>query len=287
MTYQQAFDLLVERLQVVYGDQREARSVARILFEDAFQVRNLAHAGQLAHTELDRYTALSNRLVAGEPIQYVVGQAFFFGNPFIVSPAVLIPRPETEELVEWGLEWGAQRIRETNLLRILDVGTGSGCIAVTLKLKLPTARVTALDVSADALGVARENAVRYAVSLAFTQMNFLDTAAWIHLPKYDLIISNPPYVLESDRKIMSSMVTEHEPGTALFVPDEDPLRFYSALSNFAQDHLEPGGLLLAECHHAYARHVAALWHREGWREPILRRDLSGNERMVGVMRNLH
>lgn len=284
MTYQQAFDQLVERLSAGYGDSREARSVARIFFEDAFHVRNLTQAGLLSKDELERYTALSNRLAEGEPVQYVVGQAFFFGKPFNVSPAVLIPRPETEELVEWALEWGTQRMVEGNPIQILDVGTGSGCIAVTLQGKLPKAQVTALDISADALRVARDNAARHAVPVSFIHIDFLDTAAWSPLPKYDLIISNPPYVLESDRKEMSNMVTAYEPGTALFVPDEDPLRFYRALKHFAQDHLQPGGLLLAECHHIYAEDVAALWQGEGWCEPILRKDLSGNDRMVGVVR---
>ena len=220
------FTALRQSLAPLYGEG-EARAIAFMLYEDAFGVsRTDIYADKVRQFSEDERARLNNMcqlLAKGVPVQYVLGKASFCGRTFAVSPAVLIPRPETEELVAWATDVARLMPRpEGRPLRLLDAGTGSGCIAVSLKLALPDADVTAWDISPEALSVARGNARTLGADVHFEQRDILappDAAAC-----YDIIVSNPPYICEYEQSSMEAHVTQHEPHTALFVPDADPLR---------------------------------------------------------------
>ena len=215
----------------------------------------------------------TGRLLRFEPIQYIQGKARFLGRDFHVEPGVLIPRPETEELVE-------KMLKETPAgARILDIGTGSGCIAVTLALEVPDAQVQAWDISETALQVAKENAKAWQASVDFIQRDVLtwepkEQATW------DVIVSNPPYVTEAERADMEPNVLLHEPEGALFVPDEDPLRFYRRIGQLGRQLLVPGGKLYFETNRAYGQETEALLRRQGYTNARTDKDLSGNDRFV-------
>lgn len=216
----------------------------------------------------------AERLTSGEPMQYVIGRTDFFGREFKVDSRVLIPRPETEELVD--------RIRrtESDVQRILDVGTGSGCIAITLALELPTAEVAAIDLSADALEVARHNAAQLGAKVDFRAGDALSSFDRLFDKPFDVVVSNPPYVPESDRKTMHCNVLEHEPEMALFVPDEDPLRFYRAIAQTSWRLLREGGALYFEIYHALADEMQSLVEQMGYEEVMIFCDLQEKPRML-------
>ena len=213
-------------------------------------------------------------LLVGRPIQYITGHTWFMGEPYIVNEQVLIPRPETEELVEWVIEYAAIKGKA---LRILDIGTGSGCIAIALKKAIPEATVAAIDISTSALKIAKTNAAALKVDIEFITLDILNTA---FLPdQYDVIISNPPYIPMQEMKNMDLQVTDHEPNNALFVPDEDPLIFYKAIARLAKLHLGANGQLFFEIHYDQGDTLIALldemhFHAE------LRTDLFGKDRMI-------
>ena len=214
------------------------------------------------------------RLSSGEPFQYVMGRTEFYGLPFKVTPSVLIPRPETEELVTNIVSENAGRTG----LSVLDIGTGSGAIAVTLAKNLLGASVTALDVSEEALSVASENAETNYVSVSFLKFDILGEAP---LPgRYDLIVSNPPYVPERDKAVMHRNVLEHEPALALFVPDDRPLLFYEAIAEKAAVALNPGGRLYLETHENYHPELKQLLEAFGFVNVECRNDLFGRPRFV-------
>ncbi len=231
---------------------REAQAVVRLLLGDMFGL-DLADiitfdSGMLPQTDQLRLIEAMKRLRQGEPVQYVLGHETFCGRRFQVSPAVLIPRPETEMLVSLA--------EERPCRTLLDVGTGSGCIAISVKLDCPDTSVSAWDVSPEALAVAQSNAQRLGAEVDFRLQNALyppdDKSVW------DVIVSNPPYVRESEKTAMEANVLKYEPEGALFVPDSDPLRFYSAIGNYAAGALRRGGRLLMECNTALAEDVAEL-----------------------------
>lgn len=262
-------------LTPLYGEG-EARAIAFMVFEEAFGVgRTDIYADkvrQFSQDERLHFLNICERLAGGEPVQHVLGSAWFCGHRFEVSPAVLIPRPETEELVAWALSLPAPR-------RILDAGTGSGCIAVSLKLALPAAEVMACDVSLPALAVARRNAAALGAEVHFEPCDLL--AGWPASSPFDLIVSNPPYICDCERAGMERHVLDHEPSSALFVPDTDPLRFYRVLAErAASGALREGGALLVEINRAYGPQTAALFSECGLRRVELRRDAFGNDRMV-------
>jgi release factor glutamine methyltransferase len=230
-------------------------------------------------TELDESQILAfeqaaAELKAGKPIQYVTGKAWFMGEAYSVNEHVLIPRPETEELVDWILEYA--EIKGT-ALRILDLGTGSGCIAIALKKALPDSKVSAIDISTNALKVAAENASLLNVEIDFVPLDILNTA---FLPdQYDVIVSNPPYIPMHEMDNMEKHVAAQEPNIALFVPDEDPLVFYKAIARLAKLHLKPNGQLFFEIHFDQGDAMVKLldemhFHAE------LREDLFGKDRMI-------
>jgi len=215
------------------------------------------------------------RLMKHEPVQYITGFAHFCGNEFRVSPEVLIPRPETEELVEWVLDDHHSK----RGLRILDVGTGSGCIAISLWLRFQDALVEAWDFSEEALQVARINNQVLNAGVCFCKVNFLDSKAWPG-ENYDIVISNPPYIPKSKRSILPVNVALFEPGTALFVPDDDPLIFYRRLAEFAHQQHNCGTSVYAELHEDHAKDVCTLFEEYKFSAIEIRKDLNGRNRML-------
>lgn len=217
------------------------------------------------------------RLQKGEPLQYIEGKAPFCGMEFAVNSSVLIPRPETAELVDWIVCEHA-----TQQPRILDLGTGSGCIAIALSKQLPQATIEACDISAEALTVAKENARMNEAPVSFFTHDMLDLGT--PLPhSYDILVSNPPYIRQSEAADMSIQVTEWEPHTALFVPDDDALRFYRAIAELGQtEALRPGGHIYVEINQALGKETVALFEAYGYQDVELRKDIYGNERMIGV-----
>lgn len=231
----------------------------------------------LSESELLPFQRALKRLLNHEPLQYITGKAYFYGLEFNVDHNVLIPRPETEELIKWVLSEvsGAE-----GNLKILDVGTGSGCIAITIKKELEQAEVYAVDISSEVLDVASDNASINNVSVHLNRLDILDKVSRNTLPVFDVIISNPPYVTPSDKDKMRLNVTDHEPDLALFVKEEDPLIFYREIIHFAKDHLSPGGRLFFECNESNAGEVALMMKADGYSKIELRKDMQGKERMV-------
>jgi len=208
------------------------------------------------------------------PIQYILGETEFYGLCFTVNESVLIPRPETEELVDW--------IRTENdrnsALKILDIGTGSGCIAISVKHEFPNSAVSAFDISEEALETAQSNADLNKLKVHFSKVDILHTDNLEQ--KWDIIVSNPPYVLENEKTNMEANVLEHEPHLALFVPDNDPLLFYRQIALFAQKHLNNNGKLYFEINRQFGAETIDLLNKFGFTNVELRKDISGNDRMT-------
>jgi release factor glutamine methyltransferase len=220
--------------------------------------------------KLEQYT---RELLANKPVQYVLHEAWFCGMPFYVDEHVLIPRPETEELVEWVVEEAG------NKTSILDIGTGSGCIPVSLKKKLPQVKVYSCDVSSPALMVAAKNAAAQNITVHFIQADFLDASTWPRLPSVDIIVSNPPYIPNNNQHSMLPNVLAYEPHLALFVPNEDALVFYDAIARFAQQKLLPGGCIFVEIHEDLGEKTKSLFESKGFVAEV-KKDFQGKDRMV-------
>lgn len=276
MDLSQAQKELARRLEPRYG-HREGGLIASWVMERLTgwsKLERLVRKTELlsagAQADYERFAA---ELLAGRPVQYVLGECWFCGMKFFVDEQVLIPRPETEELVEWV-------ISEVSGGTLLDVGTGSGCIAISLARRLPAAAVYACDVSPGALAVARQNATALGGEVRFQQLDFLDEGRWAELPAVRWLVSNPPYIPYSERGTMAAHVVDNEPALALFVPDEDALVFYRALGKFARRRLETDGALYAEIHEDLGAAVREILLAQGAKEVILRKDLQGKHRMV-------
>ena len=228
---------------------------------------------ELSANQEENLQSILERLLRFEPIQYVQGFSWFLSRRFLVTPAVLIPRPETEELVQ-------RIIEETEAGgSILDVGTGSGCIAISLALSLPKSKVEAWDVSMEALEVAMHNAEQLHAQVDFHLQDML-TCQWEGGQRYDLIVSNPPYVLEQERTTMSPNVVEYEPELALFVPDDDPLLFYRKIGEMGRRALKPGGRLYFEINRTQGTAVKQLLEKQGYSDVSLYQDISHNDRLI-------
>lgn len=214
-----------------------------------------------------------------KPIQYILGEAWFGGFRFVVSKDTLIPRPETEELVEWICSDYQAAVEKPQ--HFLDIGTGSGCIPVLLKKKIPDAQISGLDLSDKALNIAKKNADLLDTSIEWIQMDFLNETTWDFLPTYDLIISNPPYIKNSEENSMSKHVLDYEPRLALFVPDNDALLFYRKMADFAETHLTDGGALYVEINESLGKETLQLFTERKY-QAILKQDLQGKDRMIKV-----
>jgi release factor glutamine methyltransferase len=232
---------------------------------------------EISKDEEEKLSGILLQLKTGMPVQYILGQTEFYGLPFNVNPSVLIPRPETEELVEWVLSSISSKQTAGNLL---DIGTGSGCIAISLKNNLPGFKVSALDISEAALQTAKSNAQLNHTDVEFINADILNLKCDLEIPKSDIIISNPPYVTLHDKTQMHTNVTDFEPHTALFVPENDPLLFYNAIANYAADHLTKNGLLFFEINESYGNETVQLLSTKAFINIELRKDMSGRDRMI-------
>lgn len=290
---------LKKELAGIY-DEAEAANIASWVMEHLTGASRMDRATRrdepLAVDQLHRLTALHHRLLQHEPVQYVLGESYFYGLKLFVDNNVLVPRPETEELVDWivrdvkasGKDVFERRPFEadvTTVLKILDVGTGSGCIALALKKAMPKAEVWGCDVSEDALNVARRNGSELDIRVDFQGLDFLDTTQQKLLPTVDIVVSNPPYIPLNDKESMQPNVLAHEPHTALFVPDNDALVFYQALALFGHHRLYSGGSIYCEIHEDLGPSVLELFKREGYRTE-LRKDMQGKNRMVKATREM-
>ena len=285
MTYNELWHLLTP----LYGDS-EAKAIARLVYEVRFGLSFsdicLGKDTQLSANSQEELKGIAERLLQEEPVQYILGQAVFCGRTFTVNEHVLIPRPETEELCSW-IELQGDRLhgQTTN---ILDIGTGSGCIAITLAAEMPKAKTTAWDISIDALKVAEENAKRNHVHVSFEQVDIL------HIPTdvlqqttkiFDFIVSNPPYICNNERAHMESNVLNYEPHIALFVPDDDALLFYRAIAQYGQTALKEGGWLYFEINPLYVNILTGMLDKMAYRHIETKEDQFGKQRMIRALRS--
>ena len=280
MTYQELCKSLASRYL-----EREAKAVIRYLLEVGYGL-SMADiiSGAAESIPSDEMGKKLRRLLNGEPVQYVVGKAEFGGRIFRVTPDVLIPRPETYELCQWLEEEERGKRKEERDFSILDIGTGSGCIAITLALDMPQAKVEAWDISVDALTVARENAQELQANVKFEQVDVLSSLpaqgglGWVS------IISNPPYICQKEAIEMEQHVLDHEPHQALFVPDEDPLLFFRTIARLGQKALHKDGRLYFEINPAYHQELTKMLDKMGYSEIETRKDLFGKNRMIKAKR---
>jgi release factor glutamine methyltransferase len=281
MTIQQAQQQALSQLRLLY-DEREAGNITDWVLEHITSKKRIDRLldKQLALTteQQGKLEIILQELSTHKPIQYVLGEAWFAGHRFFVNEHVLIPRPETEELVEWVLESQKSKIKNQ---KVIDIGTGSGCIPIALKKKCPEFFISAIDVSKDALAVAQKNANELHVKIDFLEIDFLNESNWSSLPVFDIIVSNPPYIKQSEEKTMSKNVLAFEPSLALFVADEDALLFYRKIAAFAKNHLAYDGFIFLEINEASGMETVGLFEKEGF-SAELRRDMQGRDRMVKV-----
>lgn len=266
-----------QKIAALY-DVREAESIMKIIFSYASGIAFTdfyVHEKDIDEKVIDRLQVLVAELLTGKPVQYVTGETEFYGLSLHVSSDVLIPRPETEELVEWIIAENKERN-----ISILDIGTGSGCISIALAKHLPAANVYGVDISQQALDVAQSNAAALHATVDFSQLDILSGAAKKHIRKYDVIVSNPPYVCESEKPAMHKNVLDFEPPQALFVPDNDPLLYYRAIADFAQLHLLPEGTVYFEINEKMGEQVEKLLKEKGFKNIHLRKDIHEKNRMI-------
>ena len=304
------YETLWHRLADIY-DTDEAKAIVRWILGIRFGLSLTdivcGKLDELDEAEQSELEGMMQRLEKAEPVQYVVGVAEFCGRTFHVEPGVLIPRPETGEMVRWMLEErgcieeSGKRKEALELCslatagtqerdyQVLDVGTGSGCIAITLALEMPQAKVTAWDISEKALSIAKTNAKALGAKVTFEQQDILKlgeqniSLSSFHFPlssKFDLIVSNPPYVCQKEAATMERHVLEHEPHLALFVPDDDPLRFYRAIAKYGQKTLKPNGLLYFELNPLYASETESMVRELGYAETEIKLDMFGKQRFL-------
>jgi release factor glutamine methyltransferase len=279
MTSRQFREQAKEILQS-YFPQQEIEVLCRQLIQSVLEIDNTTYYVNMEEEippdkEKELLQSLS-RLASGEPLQYILGRTHFMGMELGVAPGVLIPRPETEELVQWILD-DCKELKKP--LRILDIGTGSGCIAIALKKHLQQATVDALDISKEAKKASLENAKKQEVDISFIETDILSNP--LLNKKYHVIVSNPPYVTQSDKKFMQNNVLLYEPESALYVSDEDPLCYYRAIADFSRRHLFSAGKLYLEINERYGKEAQKLLLKTGYSHVLLRKDMQGKDRMVG------
>lgn len=258
-------------------DAREAQSIINLLFEHVFDIdasKIPVFEGEVDQTQLNKTEGLLKRLLSNEPIQYVLGYTWFYDLKFIVAPGVLIPRPETEELVDLIIK---ENKKSTGVL--LDIGTGSGCIPVSIKKNVPGLEAFALDISEDALEIARQNALNNHCEIQFFKADILDDKIVLPVAKIDILVSNPPYVLEGEKAEMKKHVLDFEPHTALFVDDNDPLLFYKAIARIAKRYLSNSGKIYLEINARLAEETKKILDEFGFNTQLVK-DFTGRYRFI-------
>lgn len=283
MNYQELWQSLEPRY-----DASEAKAITRTVLEVKFGLTLTdivcGKVNELSANNSETLRKIFSRLLQGEPVQYVLGEADFDGHIFQVAPGILIPRPETEDLVEAVSCWWDERAKQlageadTGNPRLLDIGTGSGCIAVSLSLRHPQAKVTAWDISDSALAMARKNAEKLSANVTVERQDALRPPA--DQGKWDAIVSNPPYITYQEQAEMEANVLEHEPHLALFVPDEDPLKFYLAIARYALSALREEGLLAFEINPLFAERLTETLRQMGFPQVTILPDRYGKQRIA-------
>ena len=303
-TVQQAYEHLRAQLQTIY-DSPEATAIAAAV---TAHITGLDNTGRLINKhkpltqeQAELYNKITNELLLQKPLQYVLHSAPFYGMSLYVDENVLIPRPETEELVDWIIRevkkedtryrkqdaGEEQEIKDKKqehnsepLASILDIGTGSGCIPIALKKHLSFADVHAIDISEKSLEIAKKNAAAQATNIHFYLLDILNKSLWQQLRKFNVIVSNPPYITQKERSDMHNNVLQFEPHTALFVPDEQPLLFYEGIASFGLQHLNSNGLLFFEINEVYGKEIVEMLQGKSYQNIEIRKDMQGKDRMI-------
>lgn len=279
-SYKEAHRFICQQLTSIY-EQSEAIAIADLALQAILSVSKLdVLMGRVNYLSVNQQNSVRDvalRLKNGEPIQYILGETEFFGHPFKVGAGVLIPRPETEELVDW---ISASHRQFSG--KLLDIGCGSGCIAVSLALTFSNANVTAIDVSDVALWYTAQNADLNNVTVNVVKADILNSISVLIDERFDIIVSNPPYVLASEKQLMHKNVLDNEPHLALFVDDTDSLLFYNAIADFAKSHLNLGGWLYFEINEQKGTEMIKMLNNKGFVNVELRKDLNGKDRMVAA-----
>ncbi len=278
MTLNELYRSFLNELQKIYSSN-EASNITSMIFDS---IAGISKSELIKHPEkklphdieLKINDSLS-QLMMHKPVQYIIGEAWFYKMKFKVSPAVLIPRPETEELVEEVISF----LETKSAQKVIDIGTGSGCIVIAVKKNLTSADVTAIDISEQALLIAKENAMLHKAGIDFYNINFLEEKNRDQLGSFDAIISNPPYIRDDEKSKLDKNVRDHEPHVALFVKTDRPLIFYEKIADFGKSHLNEQGKIFMETHEDLGNDVAKLMKEKGY-DAIIKKDLFGKDRMV-------
>lgn len=288
MLLKEAYHQLQAALLAIY-DNREASVIADWIIEEITKwtksQRIIHHDLHLTPDQEMQYRNFQDEILQGKPLQYVLGYTWFKGHRFNVNEHVLIPRPETEELVDSIVHFSKDIEEKNNIpFRALDIGTGSGCIAISLQLQFPQWEVWAIDKSTTALEIATQNALQLNATINFKMEDILSNSVNHDLPAFNLIVSNPPYIPQEDKHEMTAQVLDHEPHLALFVTNNDPLQFYKAIMVFCEHHLIRGGTLWFETHMSYAENVAELMKTNDFIKVQIQKDFQGKDRIVSGMK---
>ena len=282
MTFEGAEQSIITTIHGLYDD-REAATIAAMVMEfvtgKSKMDRWLQKNELLSKEDLKSLEKYSKELLTGKPVQYVLGEAWFAGLCLQVNEHTLIPRPETEELVNLCANWAAANKIQDAPLQILEVGTGSGCIAIALQKKLPGAHITAVDISNEAIKVASANALANNTAISCITLDFLDETNWPEFGIYDIVISNPPYIAEIEKENMAKHILDFEPHTALFVANNHSLIFYSAIASFGNKYLNKGGALFVEINQAMGLQTQDVFVQNNYKT-VLKKDLFDNDRMI-------
>lgn len=281
MTIQQICQLYSTKLLPIYGE-RETQALTYLALAHILQKTKLQilmdKQQLLTPLQVQQLEQMLEELEGQKPIQYLTKVAHFYGMELKVTPAVLIPRPETEELVEWIITSSSSS--KNKPYKILDIGTGSGCIPLALKKENGANQIFAIDVSPKALQIAQENAEQQQLAITFKQVDILDRKQWQFIEQVDIIVSNPPYITVAEQKKMADNVVAHEPHLALFVPNDNPLLFYEVIADFALEKLNKNGQLFFEVHEDFALDTQQLLQQKGFVNCQLRKDINGKYRML-------
>lgn len=292
MTLKDLANKFTVSLKAIY-DEDEAQAIFLIALEYVIKYSRadylLKKEEIISAERLIKFETILDALLAGKPIQYITGETLFYGLPFKVNPSVLIPRPETEELVDWVLSVCSSSgivNRQSSIVNILDIGTGSGCIAISLKKNLPTAKVYALDIAKDSLITAQQNATLNDVAIEFIHDDILNTHTSNLPSQISIIVSNPPYIKEDEKPAMHHNVLANEPHRALFVSNDNPLIFYEAIADFALNNLVKNGLLFFEINEYLGQQTVDLLNYKGFINIELKKDMQGKDRMICCQKTL-
>jgi release factor glutamine methyltransferase len=288
MTTGEAYIDFIKKLKTIYDD-REAETISDWVFENLTGMkrweRRANQHNEIKNSEYQQLQKYLQELSKHKPVQYVLNESWFYKMKFFVNEDVLIPRPETEELVEWIInEFNLPNPNDSKPINILEIGSGSGCISISLKKELPGAHVTAIDISEKALEVAKKNAGELKASIDFFKIDFLDETKWGSLSQCDIIVSNPPYIPVKEKESLKRNVIDFEPEVALFVEDSDPFIFYKKIARFSKTHLKRGGKIYVEINETKSEEIKEVFENEDFNATITK-DIYGKERMVKAVKS--